>query len=483
MKMDSVKQSMRKDAVVIGAGISGLATAFRLHEAGLDVLVLEKSDRVGGAIRTERWEDFLVDFGPNSTLDTSPEIGEFLQAVGVHHQRIDANAAANRRYILRDAQLRALPMNPPQFLTSKLFSLSAKLRLLREPFVAPAPPNREETIAEFVERRLGREFLDYAINPFIAGVYAGDPRALSVRSAVAKIYALEKNYGSLIKGAIKGAKARKRRGETDKTRAKLFSFRNGMAQLSEAIQAELRACIETGAELQDLRLANLPGELHAVRYLQAGRLHAVETRALVFTTPAYVTAELLRTFDAELAEALLGMRYAPVAVVFFGYRRNPGGRPLDGFGFLVPEVERRRILGSIWSSTIFPGRAPAGGAALTTFVGGMRQPDLVNLEDDDLAGLVRDELSEIMGLTTKPDVVRIQRWRRAIPQYELGHQKRLDAVSRFETEHPGVFVSGNFRYGISVGDCILQSRKVADAVTRQGRDSRTVPLATENSLT
>ncbi|RMF64041.1 MAG: protoporphyrinogen oxidase, partial [Calditrichaeota bacterium] len=193
-------RELRKDAVVIGAGISGLATAYRLQKFGLDVLVLEKSSRVGGAIHTEELDGFLVDYGPNSTLDTSPKIRGFIEEIGLGSDRIVANASASRRYILKHGELLPLPMSPPQFLGSRLFSLRAKLRLLREPFVSPAAPDKEETIAEFVERRLGREFLDYAINPFVAGVYAGDPKRLSVRSAVAKVYALEKNYGSLIMG-------------------------------------------------------------------------------------------------------------------------------------------------------------------------------------------------------------------------------------------------------------------------------------------
>ncbi|MFQ5708594.1 MAG: protoporphyrinogen oxidase, partial [bacterium] len=217
-------QSVEKDAVIIGGGISGLATAYRLLKSGLDILLLEKSAHIGGAIHTEEFDGFLIDYGPNSTLDTSPRIGGFLKEIGLQDERVAANANAKRRYILKNGQLLPLPMNPPQFVMSRLFSLRAKLRLLREPFISAAPHDQEESIAEFVERRLGREFLDYAINPFIAGVYAGDPCRLSVRSAVSKIYGLEKKYGSLIKGAIKGAKERKKRRESDKTKAQLFSF-------------------------------------------------------------------------------------------------------------------------------------------------------------------------------------------------------------------------------------------------------------------
>lgn len=454
-------ERLQKDAVIIGAGISGLATALHLHQAGLDVLVLEKSERVGGAIHTESVDGFLIDTGPNSTLDTSPKIGELIDKVGLTEERVSANEAANRRYVLRDGRLTPLPMSPMQFIKSKLFSAKAKLRLLAEPFIKPAPFDKEETIAEFVERRLGREFLDYAINPFVAGVYAGNPRRLSVRSAVAKIYALERDYGSLIKGAVKGARARKQRAETSKDRAKLFSFKEGMGQLPQAIAAKLGERVETGALL---KVIDRKDGLHDVDYVRNDERISVHAKSVIFTTPAFVTASYLEAFDRDLAEALNEIVYAPVALVFIGYKTNIECRALDGFGFLVPEVENRKILGTIWSSTIFPYRAPESGIALTTFVGGMRQPELVELSDENLSNLVLQELKALMEVAGTPDVIRIKRWPRAIPQYETGHQKRMDAIERFESEFPGMFVSGNFRNGISVGDCIVQAERMAESV-------------------
>ncbi|HEX9653554.1 MAG TPA: protoporphyrinogen oxidase, partial [bacterium] len=440
--------TLEKDTLIIGAGISGLATAFRLQRTGLDILILEKSDHIGGAILSEQHDGFLIDYGPNSTLDTSPKIRDFIKEVGVEERRVNANVSASHRYVLRGGVLQALPMNPPQFIKSKLFSWKAKLRLFAEPFISPAPEDKEETIAEFVKRRLGKEFLDYAINPFVAGVYAGDPERLSVRSAVAKIYALEKNYGSLIKGAIKGAKERKKRAETDKTRAQLFSFQNGMGELPVALKKNLGDCIQTKCEIKRIRRGD---DSWTVEYSQAGQPMTVKARSVIFTTPAYVTANLLQSLDSNLSGKLREIVYPPVAMVFLGFKKPPPCRPLDGFGFLVPKVENRNILGTIWSSTIFPNRAPEDGIALTTFVGGMRQPELVSRDDDELLKLVQADLREIMGLTGQPNIVKIKRWEKAIPQYELGHQQRIDAVENSEQEHPGVFISGNFRGGISVG--------------------------------
>lgn len=458
-----VNKRIEKDAVIIGGGISGLSTAYRLKSVGLDVLLLEKSQSTGGTIQTEKIDGFLVDYGPNSTLDTSPKIRQFIEELGLQDERVNANENANRRYILRNGELRPLPMNPPQFLVSSLFSLKAKLRLLAEPFISPAPEDKEETIAEFVERRLGPEFLDYAINPFIAGVYAGDPERLSVRSAVSKIYALEKNYGSLIKGAIKGAKERKKRSEIEKTKAQLFSFRQGMEQLSKALTSKLVNNVEADSEIIKISQAT-DDYKYEVLYSKGGKRLCAKTKALIFTTPAYITAGYMQPFNASLALYLREIVYPPVAVVFLGFKKNVPCRPLDGFGFLVPKVEKRRILGTIWSSTIFPNRVLDNGIALTTFIGGMRQPELVSRNDKEICKLVLDDLRDIMQLEGQPDVFKIKRWQKAIPQYELGHQKCIDAVEKFETEHPGMFISGNFRSGISVGDCIIQSETVAQRV-------------------
>lgn len=455
-----------KDAVIIGAGISGLALAFRLKQAGLETLVLEKTAQAGGVMQTEQADGFLIDCGPNSTLDTSPKIRQFLSDVGLTDSRLDANACANRRYILRGGKLQALPMNPLQFMKSGLFSTRAKFRLLAEPFISPAPADKEETISEFVERRLGREFLDYAINPFIAGVYAGDPDRLSVRSAVTKIYALEKKYGSLIKGAIKGARERKKRAEVDKTRAGLFSFKNGMSELPTTLSVHLKQNILVQTELEQITPPVSKDGLYILRINQDGKVSTVQTNALIFATPAFVTAGYLSEIDVNLSAQLHDINYPPVAMVFLGYKNNYRCRPLDGFGFLVPKVEQRNILGVIWSSTLFPQRAPEGGIAVTTFVGGMRQPQLTEKRDEDLIELVRHDLKDLLQLQGEPAVVKIKKWPRAIPQYELGHQKKIAAIEKCESERPGLFITGNFRGGISVGDCIVQSEIMADKVLK-----------------
>jgi len=450
-------------AIVIGGGISGLATAWWLHRASINVTVLEREEKLGGTMRTDRHRGWLVETGPNSALETTPLFKTLFADIGLDDEVVYANEVGDNRYILRDGTLHALPMKPGAFLKSKLWSTGGKLRLLKEPFVGRA--DREETIAEFVERRLGREFLDYAINPFVAGVYAGNPEQLSVRAAFPKLYALEEKYGGLIKGQIRGRRERQARAEKSKDRARMFTFRSGMQVFPETLGHALGKRVMTNAKIQRIEKVK---KGRATRFVVTGskgkRKLRLEADAVVSAIPSYATAALIAPHDRPLADSLRNIYYPPVVEVFLGFRSSDINRQLDGFGFLVPVKEKRNILGTIWSSSLFPGRAPQGNVALTTFVGGSRQPELTGESDDRLISLVTKELSSIMGVSGRPAYSQIARWQRAIPQYNLGHLSVVQRMERFEQEHPGIFISGNFRGGISVGDCVIRSEVVANRV-------------------
>lgn len=452
---------MNTDVGIVGGGISGLTAAHFLKRNGIDVHVLEKNSRVGGSIRSERREGFLIEHGPNNALDTTPLLGEMFSQLGIDDSLEYASDQAKNRYIVRNGKLNPLPMSPPAFFKTKLFSASAKLRLLKEPFIGRANPEIDESLAEFVIRRLGNEFLDYAINPFVAGVYAGKPESLSVKSGFPKLYQLEQEYGSLIKGAILGAKKRRKSAETAKTKARLFSFKEGLQTIIRAIEKELGNRISTGASITAIR-KNDDG--YEIDFSANGELKHLTCRTLLFTIPAYAYRDLSFEFDFPLLDAFARIYYPPVTMVFFGFKQNPTDMPLDGFGFLVPEKENRQILGAIWSSTIFSNRAPQGGAALTTFVGGSRQPDIALKSDDEIAELVFDDLHDLMGLKRKPDLVVIKKWEKAIPQYNIGHQAIIERVEQFESENPGLFISGNFRGGISVADCVKQAHGMSERI-------------------
>jgi oxygen-dependent protoporphyrinogen oxidase len=449
--------------VIIGGGISGLATAWWLHKSSIDVQVLEQGKHPGGTMQTVRTKEWLVETGPNSALETTPLFKRMFQDLGITDQVLYASEAGNNRYILRNGTLHALPMTTPAFFRSRLWTIYGKLRLLKEPFVRRA--DHEETIADFVERRLGKEFLDYAINPFVSGVYAGNPEQLSVRAAFPKLYALEDKYGGLIRGQIMGARERKKRAERAKDRARMFSFKNGMQTFPDAIAAALSKRVLTGSTVKKL----IPKRMgKTVRYIVSGtkngRPFECDADAVLTAIPSYAMAKLVEPLDRILADSLKNIYYPPVAEVSLGFKLLDIARPLDGFGFLVPAKEQRRILGTIWSSSLFPGRSPSGHALLTTFVGGSHQPQLTEEDDDRITSIVVEELSSIMGVKGNPVFKKIFRWPRAIPQYNLGHLSIIGDIESFEQRHPGLFLSGNYRGGISVGDCIMSSEKMARLV-------------------
>jgi oxygen-dependent protoporphyrinogen oxidase len=445
------------DVVVVGAGLSGLTVAFRLARQGVDVRLIEPAPRPGGVIGSVRRDGALYEIGPNSGLDTTPLVNELLAAAGIAGERLDASAAAARRYILRDGAMSALPTSPPALFGTRLFSIRAKLALLREPFIAPAPADAEETVAQFVRRRLGAEFLDYAIEPFVAGIYAGDPEELSVPAAFPRLFALEQKYGSLIRGQIKGARERKQSAEKAKNAAASFSFRNGMQTLTDALAHGLS--IECGARAEGLRR---DGGFVLECARGAGRFE-LRAPAVVLAVPAYAAAPIVERLSAQAAAALRSIVYPPVATVASCYRRADVTHPLDGFGFLAPKKEAPPILGCLFSSSMFDGRADPSQVLLTTFVGGVRSAALAMKAEEEIAIDVAAALQRYLG-AQRPLWQVVTRWPQAIPQYTLGHLQRIAAVERAEAAHPGLHLCANWRGGVSVADCIKSAHAKAEAV-------------------
>ncbi|GBC77474.1 Protoporphyrinogen oxidase [bacterium HR08] len=452
---------MGPEVAIIGAGISGLSVAFFLKRAGVRVLLLEAGEDVGGTMRSRRCNGYLVELGPNSALETTPLFQELIAAVGLAGERVYASEAARNRYIFRDGELHPLPLTPLAFLRSRLWSWKGKLRVLAEPFHGRA--DREESVADFVRRRVGQEFLDYAVNPFVAGIYAGDPERLSVRFAFPRLYALEAQYGGLFLGMLRGARERRRRREAAKIAARLFSFREGMGALPRALAVALGDTVWCATRALCVERI---GATFEIAFERDGRRDALRAERVVLATPAYAAAPLVERLAPEAARALERIVYPPVSTVVLGYPESAIGRPLDGFGFLVPEKEQRRILGTIWNSTLFPARAPEGFVTLTTFVGGMRQPELARRPTEELIALVAEELADILRLRGEPDFASVSRWERAIPQYELGYGEILDALDRAEREHAGLYFCANYRGGIAVGDCVKSARETAERILR-----------------
>jgi len=459
------------DVLVVGAGVSGLATAFHLARAGLSVEVVDPAPRAGGVIGTVRRDGLLYETGPNSALDTTPRIGELLEAAGVKGEMRFASDIANTRFVVKGGRPVPLPMSPGAFLSTPLFSFGAKARLAIEPFIARQPADEEETIAHFVRRRLGVEFLDYAIEPFVAGIYAGDPERLSVPAAFPKLHALEQRWGSLIKGQFLGAKERRRRAETAKNTAKSFSFAAGMQTLTDAL-ARQAGRLTLGARA--IAVERLPDDTLVATIEQGGVRATRHARAVVIATPAHVATKLVESIAPEAARALAKIEYPPVTVVASAYRRADVAHSLGGFGMLAPKKENRALLGTLFSSSMFEGRADADHVMLTTFVGGRRNPGLATDTDERIAGEVAREHRELLGTRAAPLWNALTRWPQAIPQYELGHLARLAKLAEAEAQVPGLRFCANYRGGVSVGDCIANAAATAESLVPWLR-ARTVP--------
>jgi oxygen-dependent protoporphyrinogen oxidase len=451
-----------KSVAIVGGGITGLTAGFYLKRGGVPVTLFESTGRVGGAIQSLRSNGYLAEFGPNTILETSPRIGQLVQDAGLSKRRLDPDPKAGARYVVRYKRPIEMPGSPLGFFTTELFSLRAKLAVLREPFVPARRDGKEESVAEFVVRRLGQEFLDHAIDALVAGVYAGDPHKLSVQQAFPKLSQIEERYGSLIKGQILGARERKKRGEVAKDRAAKLSFDEGL----EVLPQTLKSYLGEGARLNTF--------VNAVRRTDTGWV--VETTgpegamqsehsAVIFAGTAQTLASIKLSGDASIDLGMFGeIRYPPVASVVLGFKREDVQHPAQGFGMLIPKIEGFRILGTIFSSSLFPNRAPAGHLTLTSYVGGERFPELASLPPEKLYEITCEDLNVLLGVRGKPTFQHSVFYPRAIPQYNLGYGRFRDAMNEVERKAPGFFLAGHYRDGISLSDSIVSGCKIAERV-------------------
>ena len=469
-----------KSVAIIGAGITGLTAAFHLKRRGVPVAVYEASDRVGGVIQS-LWKDgYLAEFGPNTILETSPKIAGLIRDAGLQTRRLNPDPKAGARYVVRYKRPISMPGSPLGFFTTELFTLKAKLAVLREPFVKPRRDGIEESVAEFVIRRLGQEFLDQAIDALVAGIYAGDPYKLSVPHAFPKLKALEDKYGSMIKGQIFGARARKKSGEVAKDRAPKFSFDEGLQVLPDTLAAQLGGAVKLNTSVTKLS-QTADGWTLVLR--ANGRELQTEHSAVVYCGTAFKLAELEvncgraalprgtetgaaqqpRPAKPDLAP-LSEIRYPPVASVVLGFRREDVAHPCEGFGMLIPKIEGFKILGTIFSSSLFPNRAPAGHHTLTSYVGGERYPELALLPVEKLYEVVCADLRGLLGVRGKPTFQHCVVYPKAIPQYNVGYGRYRDLMTEVETKAPGLFLAGHYRDGVSLSDSIVSGGNVAERV-------------------
>lgn len=444
--------------VVLGAGMTGLCAAHYLSEllGRESVLVLEQSESPGGTTRTDTIDGFLVDWGPNGFLDREPLTLKWVDELGLTDALVRANEAAAKRFILKGGQLIEIKP-PPAFLFSPLLSVPGRLRLLCEPFVAQKKDTLPETIWDFASRRIGREAADTLVSCMVSGVFGGDAKQLSLEHCFPRMAAMEREYGTLFKALM--SKRRTNKGASAMGPGGILtSFRKSIGSLPEHVCVQLGPRVLLGNGAKWVRRSS-------GRYtVETTKGDSIDAPYVVVAIPTYTAANVLADVDADLSRVLAGIAYADMAVVCTGYAPEQVGSDVNGFGFLVPRTEGKRILGCLWTSSIFPHEAPVGHVLLRTMIGGATDPDAVRLSDAELLGIVEREIHPLLRVKGTPGLVRIFRHFRGIPQYLLNHAQNLEAIDTAEQRHPGLFFAGNAYRGVGLNDCVVSAIRAVEQV-------------------
>lgn len=457
---------MHINTIIIGAGISGLVAAYQLKKRGQEIRLLESGNRAGGVISSQEVEGFLLERGPNSLRGTH-ELIDLVEELDLMEQLVTADPKAPA-YVYYAGQLHAVPMNPLALAQTKLLTTGAKLRLLREPFVSGRREDGEESIASFVHRRLGPQILDRLVAPFLSGVYAGDAERLSVQATLGRLAEFEATAGSIVRGGFR-AMRQARAGKVTPKRSlrpyRLCSFRNGLQTLPQALADSLSDHLLTDVSVTDITTLSQPSG-YEVTFACRGERQTLQSDNLIIAAPAKAAAQMLSECAPEVATLVADIPYTQIIALPLAYRREQVGQALDGFGFLTPRSEGLRILGSIWNSSLFAGRAPEGWVLLNNFIGGETDPAAIELSDDELIGIAHADLKKVLKINGEPRRLPITRWQRAIPQYVIGHAGRMKNTEAALKNRRGLWLAGNYLRGISIGDCIRQAMQVADEVSR-----------------
>jgi len=444
-----------KKVAVIGAGITGLSAAYYLRKRGFDVSIFDKNDRPGGVIQTTHEGDFLCEMGPSTGTLSNPEAAELIEEMKDVCEIDIADDAAKYRWILKKGKWHAIPDSLLGGIKTPLFTWSDKIRLLGEPFRKPGKdPN--ETLGNMVRRRMGESFLRYAVDPFILGIYSGDPDKLVTKYAMPKLYRLEQDYGSFIGGAAK--KIKEPRTERDKKATKqIFSIKGGLSKLINALY------IKTGTECFNFNVKDLRICLSGSQYKVCSEDKEPELfDEVISTVGGYALRDIFPFLSSEKLSVIEKMQYSKVILVSVGFKKWTGVN-LKAFGGLIPFIENRRVLGGLFLSSFLKDRAPKDGALIATYLGGIRHPEMTDMSDEDIRDIVEKELTSLFGIKNwNPDMLVINRQNHAIPQYGIESQEKIEAINMLEMQWPGLTLAGNIQGGIGMADRIKQGRMVAD---------------------
>ena len=453
-------------ALIVGAGISGLTTAFALRKAGIDARIVDGASRPGGLIQSVRRDGYLVECGPQS-FSGNASLTSICRDLEILDRRILADSKAPR-FVLINGALEKVPLGPG-LLVSPLMGGGTRTALFRDVFGRSEAPDSDESVASFIRRKFSPTLLDRLVGPFVSGIYAGDPEKLSLRAAFPILYEAEQTSGSVLRGLLKVMKARKaKRGPLPREKPTLQTFREGNDTLVRALAEKLGAYLSLEAEVISIRPLD-PGREPKTPRFRVG-LHTpsgtefLETERLVLAVPTDRAGKLLAPLGRAFEAQLRTVDYSGVAVVSLGYRKEDVGHPLDGFGFLVPRSSGLTVLGTVWNSSLFPGRAPGHHVLLTSFVGGATNPDATKQPADQLVALVHREIKPLMQLREGPVFSNVSVWPRALPQYNLGHTARMAAINNCRADFPGLYLTGNYLNGPAIGACVEQALKVADEI-------------------
>jgi oxygen-dependent protoporphyrinogen oxidase len=445
--------------LIVGAGISGLTCAYHLRKAGIDAQVVEASPRPGGVIQSERRDGYLLERGPQSFSGT-PQLLDLCHELGIENELVEAPHSAPR-FLLINGQLKPAPLSPSAFFATSLFSARTKWSILRDALGRSSPPYVDESVAAFTRRKFSAELLDKLVGPFVSGIYAGDPEKLSLRAAFPQLHEAERTTGSIVRGMLRGAKSKK----GPKQRPTLQSFKNGNETLIKALATNLAPALRCGVEVTAIQHGGAASRQSGTPFVVEARTGAstenIICDRLVLAVPTYLAAKLLRP---ELAAPLKEIEYAPLAVVSLGYHKQDVGDSLEGFGFLIPRSEGLRTLGTVWNSSLFPGRAPQGSVLLTSFIGGATDTQAAALSPEEITSIVHREIAPILSIRNQPSFANVEIYQQALPQYNIGHITRIGNLQRESSSLLNLKLVGNYLRGPAIGACIEHALAVADEI-------------------